>query len=63
MNFYQRRRKMEGEEVHTTYREMLGLHLLGLFCEATQTDWDTAINELDKEVILTHDILKGMGLA
>lgn len=53
---------MTGNEIKTTYREMLELKLLGKFCDATNTDWDLAYSDLDKSVTIDDIIWSKMGL-
>jgi hypothetical protein len=60
--FYQREREMQGEEIQTTYRELIQLKLVGRFCDASGIDSDTVYSDLDKSVTLTDTILKDMGL-
>lgn len=52
---------MQGEEIQTTYREIVRLNLVSRFCDATGIDSDEIFSDLDKKVVLTETILKDMG--
>jgi hypothetical protein len=57
----ERRIQMQGEEIQTTYREIVRLNLVSRFCDATGIDSDEIFSDLDKKVVLTETILKDMG--
>jgi hypothetical protein len=58
-----RRVMMQGEEIKTTYRELINLRLIYKYCDCTGIDLDDVYSDLDKSVTLTETILKGMDLA